>query len=178
MLHFLKLMVQLILSPTKGWEDIAISADPPRRSFTHGLLPLAGAAALSQFLCLFYFDAPPFGVVFLQAVVVFVSYAITYFIGVSVLSFFLQRTPDERFRIELFSAYSTGIMALVGILEGVLPMELTLLQFLPLYVIVVMCCGREFLGVEEKQIFRLAAVATLGNIVPVFLIGKLMSFAI
>lgn len=182
MLHYLKLMLQLILSPTKGWEDIASGADSPRRTLTHGLAPLAAAAGLSSFVCLFYFDAPPFGVVFLQAVAETITYVITYFLGVTVMTYAMQwmsSLPEGgRQRVELFCAYSTGIMALVGVLEGLLPMELTLLQFLPLYVIVVMCCARDFLGVDEKHIFRLAGAGTVSIVVPVYVIDMLMRSAI
>lgn len=182
MLHFFKLMLQLILSPTKGWEDIAFGADAPRHTFIHGLLPVAIAAGLSSFFCLFYFDSPPFGIVFLQAVVVVITYVITYFIGASAISFFLPMVipgaEPERKRVELFCAYSTGIMAFIGVLEGILPMELTLLQFLPLYVVVVMCCGREFLSIDEKDIFRFGALATVSLVAPVYVIDKLMLSAI
>lgn len=181
MLHFLKLMLQLILSPAKGWEDVATGADTPRRTLRYGLLPIAAIAAVASFMNVFYVDSPSLAMLLIQAVVVFIKYALTYFAGVAIMSYALtsymgQSNPDHD-RVEIFCAYSTGIMALIGVLEGLMPMELTLLQFLPLYVIVVMCYAREYLGVAEQQIFRLAGVATVSIVLPVYLIGMLMRSA-
>lgn len=182
MLHFLKLMLQLVLSPAKGWEDVAAGADTPRRTLRHGLLPLAALAGVASFTSLLYSDAPSVAMVVLQGVVAFVKYALTYFAGVAFMTYALsnymgRRDEVNHSRVETFCAYSTGIMALIGVLEGLLPMELTLLQFLPLYVIVVMCYAREYLGVSEQQIFRLAGVATVSIVLPVYLIGMLMRTA-
>ncbi len=181
MLHYLKLMLQLVLSPTRGWEDIADGAESSRRTLTHGLLPTIAIASLTVFIGAFYELKPTFGALLINAVVTFTKYAITYFIGVAVLSLTLPRltagnTPEREIS-EIFCAYSVGLMATIGTLENLLPMELSLLQFLPLLVIVVMCMGRHYMRIDESQIFRFAAIVTLCIILPVFLIGSLVSTA-
>ena len=59
-------------------------------------------------------------------------------------------------------------------MQNLLPMELTLLQFLPIYVVVVICLGRTFLNVDESNIFRFAAFSIAGLILPVYIIDWLL----
>lgn len=181
MLHYLKLMLQLVLSPTKGWEDIADGADSSRRTLTHGLIPAIAIASLTVFTGLFYDLKPSLGALMINAVVTFAKYSITYFIAVAVLSLTLPRltsyNPPKRETVEIFCAYSVGLMATIGTLENLLPMELSLLQFLPLLVIVVMCMGRNYIHIDEKHIFSFAAIVTLCIVLPVFIIGNLVSAA-
>lgn len=181
MLHYLKLMLQLAMSPAKGWEDIAASADTSRRTLIRGLLPVIGVSALTVFIGAFYALRPAFGPLLIGAVVMFAKYIITYFIGVAVLTFALPRLAGdeipERDKVEIFCAYSVGLMAAIGILENLLPMQLSLLQFLPLAVIVVMCLGKNYLHIDDGRIFQFAAVVTLSLVLPVFLIGSLVGAA-
>ena len=181
MFHYLKLMLQLAMSPAKGWEDIAAGADSSRRTLTRGLLPVIGVAALTVFIGAFYALRPSFGALLIGSVITFAKYSITYFVGVAVLTFALPRLAEgaipERESVEIFCAYSVGLMAVIGTLENLLPMQLSLLQFLPLLVIVVMCLGRNFLNINEKRIFQFAAVVTLSLVLPVFLIGSLVGAA-
>lgn len=182
MLHYLKLMLQLVLSPKKGWEDIAQGADPSRRTLLHGLLPMIGMVSLTVFLGAFYELRPTFGGLLVKAVVAFAQYAITYFIGVTVLSSALPRlsegVPVGRETIEVFCAYIVGLMATIGVLENLLPMDLSLLHFLPIYAIAVMCMGRQYLKVDERNLFRFAAVATVSLILPVFVVARLIGSAV
>lgn len=178
MLHYLKLMLQLVMAPTRGWEDVAAGADTPRRTLLAGLLPLAAIAAATVYLGAFYELHPSFAKLTVAAVVTFLKYAVSYFVAVAILTYSLPRlTADglvNRETVDLFAAYSLGIMAAIGILENLLPMELTLLQFLPIYVVVVICMGRKFLDVDSADIFRFTAVGILSVIVPVYLIDMLL----
>ncbi len=181
MLHFLKLMLQLVLSPLRGWEDVAISAGSPRHTLTHGLIPLAALAAITAFSGLFYDIKPSVGLIIIQAVISFVKYLAAYFIAVAALTTALPSIAIEGFmdraRVEIFCAYSVGLMAMMGILQNLLPMELSLLQFLPLYYIIVMCIGRTYLDVDEKKIFRFVIVDIISIILPVYLIDYILNIA-
>ncbi len=182
MLHYLKLMLQLLMAPARGWEDVAESAENPRHTLLCGLLPLAALAGLSAFTGRFYQLHPSFTPLLVKAVVMFIKYTVTYFIGVALLLNVLPRLTSDglvnRERVELFCAYCEGMMAVIGILECVMPMDITLLQFLPIYVVVVICMGRRFVDVDERNIFRFAGVSVFGLIVPVYLIDMLLSRAV
>lgn len=178
MLHYLKLMLQILMAPQRGWEDVEAEGATARRVLLRGLLPLVAIAAVTVGFGALYQLHPSFSELLIKGVVVFLRYAISYFIGVAVLTYTLPRlTADglvDRERVELFCAYCVGMMALIGILENLLPMELTLLQFLPIYVVVVICLGRGFVDVDERNIFSFAACAIIGIILPVYLIDRLL----
>ncbi|MDE6223718.1 MAG: hypothetical protein K2M49_08500 [Muribaculaceae bacterium] len=179
MLHFLKLMLQILMAPSRGWEDVGADSVGARQLFRAGLLPLIGVAALTvSFGALFQLH-PSAGALIVRSIVVIARYIIAYFCGVAVLEFALPKLAIEglvdRNRVELFCVYCTGMMVIIGILENLLPMELTLLQFLPIYVVVVICMGRTFLDVDERHIFRFAACAIVGLILPVFIVDRLLA---
>lgn len=182
MLHYLKLMLQLLMSPLRGWEDVAECADTSRRTLLYGLLPLAGFAAISCFLGAFYQIHPTFAALLRDAVIEFIKYVVAYFVGVAVLSNILPRLTVSgkvnRERVELMCAYGVGIMSLIGLLSNLFPMEIVLFQFLPIYVVIVLCLGRKFVDVAEQNMLLFAGVSVLGLIVPVYLIERLLAFAV
>ena len=56
MLHFIKHLLQLIISPVNGWEDISHKGTDAKRLATEGLYPLLGITAISTFIRFFYDD--------------------------------------------------------------------------------------------------------------------------
>lgn len=178
MLHFLKLMLQVLMAPTRGWEDVGADSADARTALRTGLLPLVAIASITVGISAFYELHPSVGALIVKAIVVFARYMIAYFCGVALLTYALPKLAIngafDRNRTELFCVYCTAIMASIGILQNLLPMELTLLQFLPIYVVVVICLGRTFLDVDESNIFRFAAYSIVGLILPVYIIDRLL----
>lgn len=176
--HYLRLLLQLVMSPARGWEDIADGAGSARRALLHGLIPLSAIAAITVYTGMFYQHGASFGALTVDAVVTFLKYSVSYFVAVAAMTYVLPRlTTDGLVNREyagLFSAYCLGIMAAIGIIENLLPMEVTLLQFLPIYMVVVICRGRKFMDVDASNIFSFAALGVFCTIVPVFFIDWLM----
>lgn len=181
MLHYLKLMLQLAMSPTRGWEDIATSADDSRHTFFAGLLPLILLASAAVFVDVIYHPHTSIATIIISAIVTFLKYAVTYFVANAILVNTLPRMTDDglvnRDDVGLFCSYSIGMMVIIGIIETLLPMEITLLQFLPLYVVAIICLGRKFLNINSASIGRFAAVSITGIIIPVFLFDFLLKTA-
>ncbi|MDE7144271.1 MAG: hypothetical protein K2N76_05675, partial [Muribaculaceae bacterium] len=90
-----------------------------------------------------------------------------------VLTAYLPRiTSDGRvdeYRLTVFLCFAVGLMSMIGILSNLMPMTLTLVEFLPLYVAVVMFKGREYLGVRSDVVGGYAGATVLSVIMPVFL---------
>ena len=82
-------------------------------------------------------------------------------------------TPDEN-RIAVFLCYSVSMMACIAVIGNFLPMELTLVQFLPIYVAVVMAQGRIFLSVDPESMGKYVGLTVGSVIVPVYLIEYLL----
>ena len=63
MAQFLKYLVQLVLSPGKGWDALA-EEQPQAEALMHrGLLPLLALTSLSEFAALFWEQGLKFGTV-------------------------------------------------------------------------------------------------------------------
>lgn len=171
-------MLQILMAPTRGWEDVGADSADARIALRSGLLPLVALASITVGVGAFYELHPSAVALIIKAIVVFARYMIAYFCGVALLTYALPKLATDgafdRNRTELFCVYCTAIMASIGILQNLLPMELTLLQFLPIYVVVVICLGRTFLNVDESNIFRFAAFSIAGLILPVYIIDWLL----
>ncbi len=179
MLVYLQHMIQLILSPARGWEDVASHSISGRHALTRGLLPLMALAGLSVFGGALYEVHPQFGKLLTGAVACFVQYFLTYYLSLAVLMSYLPRitadgATDEN-RVALFLCFAVGMMCVIGIVANLLPMTLTLVEFLPLYVAVVMYKGRDFLNVKSDVVGGFVGVTVLSVIVPVYLIGMILA---
>jgi hypothetical protein len=174
MFHFLKLMLQLLLSPARGWEDVAEHSDGARRVFVCGLLPLMALSALSVVVWALYQPmAMAVGDVVIRMIATFFSYFIAYFLGLFVMVSVLPRlSPNGKIAeesVHLFMIYTMAMMCCINVLANVLPMQLTLLQFLPLYVWLVMCRGARFMNVPDQQMMKFVVLTFAAVLVPVFL---------
>lgn len=178
MLHYLKLILQILMAPRSGWEDVLADGRNPRNVLFSGLIPLSALAAATVGLGFFYRNDAVAGELLIEAVVVFARYILTYFIAVALLLYVLPKLTFDgivaRQRVELLSVYCVGMMALIGILENILPMDIPLLQFLPLYIVVIIIQSRWFVNIDEHALFRYAACAICGIILPVFIIDRIL----
>ncbi len=179
MLRFLKQMLQLILSPARGWEDIASSPSQRHEALRRGLMPLIAIAALSVFCRAFYMIHPDFRHLIPIAVVCFLQYFLTYYLSLALLMSYLPRITGSggvnEQKLSEFLCFSIGMMVMIGIIDNLLPMTLTLVEFLPLYVAVVMYKGHVFMEISNEGIGRFIGASVFSVIVPIYLIEKIMS---
>lgn len=179
MLGYLRHMIQLILSPSRGWEDVASHPVSGREAFRHGLVPLIVIAGMSVFVRPLYQINISVAQLIPIAVIGILKYFLTYMIAHVSLSAYLPRITkdgqtDEQ-RLRLFLCFNIGQMCMIGIIANLLPMTLTLVEFLPLYVAVVMFKGREFMGVRSDVVGGFAGATLLSVIVPVYLFGFILN---
>ena len=69
MFRFLKYIIQLILSPAKGWDDVENANPLPERLFLSGMVPLLLVAALTEFVPLFADGGISLGTAIIRAIV-------------------------------------------------------------------------------------------------------------
>ena len=178
MITFLKQTLQLLLAPTKGWEDVASNSPDARRSLIHGLLPIIAVAAISVFARAIW-EHQSFLMLLLSVHTTFAQYFLTYYVALLAMVTALPYitisgdTPDEN-RIAVFLCYSVSMMACIAVIDNFLPMELTLVQFLPIYVAVVMAQGRIFLSIDPESMGKYVGLTVGSVIVPVYLIEYLL----
>lgn len=174
MLLYLRQMLQLLLAPAKGWEDLAACPITSREAIRRGLLPLAAAAGATVFFRAIYVK-PDWTAMVTECLEAFMQYMITFYFGTLLMAMIIPRLtdpgkPTAEERINLFMSFPVGMMAVIGILAHLLPPGFTLINFLPLAVVVVMFSGRDFLGVPADRQGAFTALTIASAILPVYLI--------
>ena len=178
MLLYLRLMLQLVLAPLKGWEDVELTAPNPRRLFASGLLPLCVIAGVCASLAAWWLKGGgPFSLI-MQGIACCVTYLLTYYIAQAVLIALLPRVTDDglidRERVNIFSTLCVGIMAIIGIVINFFPME-HIFQFLPIIVVIIIYRSRRFLCVQKARTGLMIAFGIVAVILPVYILGRILS---
>ena len=168
MLKFLTCLIQLITSPAKGWEDIAAVGEEPRKICSDGFYPLLGVTACSVFICRLYDADLGIATLIQGAIITFVKYFVSYFLASFLFAIFLGKVvdgePNEK-KYHTFALYNISLLALIKIISNCLPTELSIVQFLPLFTIVVMWMGRRYLAVREERSFTFIFIASVAILV-------------
>ncbi len=176
MLKYLGYLIQLILSPGKGWDDIALSKLTPKTVASDGFYPLLGLASCSVFVEYFYDSDLTLPVLIENAVITFVSYFISYFIASFMFAVFgkrlIKNEPDEK-RYNLFILFSLSILVLIAIVKNCLPMSLSLVEFLPVFVLLVMWTGHRYLNVIDGKEASFTVFCGLSILMPPFVLEYL-----
>lgn len=177
MLRYLTHMLQLLLSPTRGWEDVAAQPTPARKALTHGLLPLIAVVALTAPVRAWWDDLG-ITVMLLSVLCTFVKYLLAYYVALLVMVSGLpyvtaHRRPANEDTVAIFLCLTMGMMVLIGLVANVLPVIPTLVHFLPLYVMVVMFQGRNYVGVANDNAFQFLVLSVCAVIAPVYLLAEL-----
>ncbi len=151
MLRFLKYIIQLILSPKNGWDDLDAQSPPMKTMLYKGFYPLLGVSVATEFLALVYHDES-FLKVLVSAFADFGAFFLAVYLTRLVLSLVLPNLSREmpgNDKIEMFSVVAVGLMVFFQIIDNVVPWSLMLLKFLPLYVILVLSKSFAYLDVRR-----------------------------
>lgn len=179
MLNYLKLMLQLVLAPSKGWVDVAKAEPDPLRMLLFGLLPVSVLAGASVGVSVLWDSRVHVSSLIIGGVVTFAVYLLTYFIAQALLTALLPRITEDglidRERVSLFAELCVGMMAIIAMIENLLPAEVPILQFLPLFVVVVMYRARGFLGVDQTKVGLMLAFGIIAVILPVYILDHLFA---
>ncbi len=161
MLTLFGYIIQLILSPKNGWEDLAQRNPDPDILLTKGLYPLMGLAALSEFLGLAYHEAN-LAHVLIGAINIFGTYFVTVFIARLLFDMYLNKLADadvDKRRSSTLIVVGVAMMVTFQLIENCLPWGLLIIKFLPLYAILVLSKGTEYLGLSKKKELKFTALS-------------------
>lgn len=173
MLHFLKNIIQLILSPAKGWEDVSADVRQPAEICRDGLYPLLGLYALTGFLQMIYLPDLTLVKAIEGAIVDFGTYFVSYFLGALIVEQLIGNIvsgePNRR-KVETVSAYAIGLLALIGIIEHCTPTDLMLIKLLPIFVALIIYKADRYLAIKPGDDIRYLFISVVGLvIIPLFL---------
>ncbi len=173
MLSFLKYLLQLILAPASGWDDLGKSDPDPEELARRGLYPLLGLTALTEFLAFAYLRHADLAHVLMRAVADFGTYFVSIFIARLLFELYLGRLTDEKpsqRKVETLSVVGIGLMVCIQLLTNCLPWNLVILKFLPIYVILILYKAIPYLGVrKDAQLAYIGLSAAAIVAVPLFI---------
>ena len=178
MLHYLRLLIQVMLAPGNGWEDIDRERPDQHTMLFTGFLPLCVISALSVLFQLVYH--PYLHLIFLveKAVIQLVAVFITCYIAEFFFSLYQIHNIGGSLvmsRVRVYLMVTLSELALMLLVINLVPFS-PVLMLLPLYVIVVMRMAVPYLGVLENRIgnFMVLSIATV--FVPPLLIMFLFGY--
>ena len=174
-------MFQLILSPAKGWVDIAREGEPVSLLASEGFYPFLGLTSLTVFIQRIYHVDLTVGVMLERAIVTFMMYFAAYFIGVAVLSglWYKGRGDSvEQKHTHTFVIYTLGLLALINIIANCIPVELSVTFFLPIYVAIIMWKADRYMGVEPHDTGRFMLISIPGVLAPPYILNFLFNLII
>lgn len=151
---YLKYLFQLILSPSRGWEDISHDGAAPEELLRKGFYPLTGIAAATEFIRLFYERDAGIGHVLQSAIALFCAFFASLFLCRMILDALLPKVTEgnmsER-RTATLNIMSLGLMELISVISNCVPTGLTLLHFLPIYALLIYYKASRYMAVRQDS---------------------------
>lgn len=169
MLEYLKLMMQLLLVPVRGWEDVSSASPDPEEMLRRGLYPLMGVAALTEFVSFCYVSGLTLSAVLVRAVVDFGAYFASVFIARLIFDVYLGRELEggelNRRKAETLTVFAIGIMIVFRIIGNCMPSDVNIFKFLPLYLVLVLYKAIPYMGVRRDREFSFLGLASIATVV-------------
>ena len=173
-LKYMQCLLQLTLYPSKGWEDVSQAGTDRRSLLYRGLFPLLFVVAMSTFARLLYTMST---LTFTSACILAVMTFVAYFVSLPIALFIFQmRLPDfiegsyNDYRTSTFINYSLGLLAITTLIGNLLPFDIGINNFLPIYVALIQWKGSRFMAVRKDAVPRFMLMAVLSLIaLPLFI---------
>lgn len=176
MATFFKLLFQLILSPSQGWQDVSHDSVEPRRLATSGFYPIIALAALAFFLQGFYHPAERSFIMMVQeAIIIFVSYFLSFYLAQFIFSCFIHRyvmtEPSEKHN-STYIIFGLSLLALAALVENSLPIKLPVRQFFAIYIAIVLWRGVKYMAVYPEKVGHFMLMSIGAILLPPFIINS------
>jgi hypothetical protein len=116
-----------------------------------------------------------------QALVVFVQYFVSLFLAPIIMSFFIDKCvdgePSDK-KVKTMATYSLAILAIITIISNCLPTELSIVQFLPIYVALIMWKSARYLSISPNKERQFIVLAICAVMLPPYLLGLVLNLFI
>lgn len=170
---YFKYILQLILSPTNGWDDLAREEIDADRLTSRGFYPLLFVVALSEFTALFYHGGTSLWRVVIAAADLAGSYFAAYCITRIAMGVYLDKLTDDHTdwpRAQALTVCTLGVMLFFQLIINLLPWNLVLLKFLPLYVVLILSRANDYMAITRQNDERFLCFSSLTLVVAPLLI--------
>ena len=167
MWHYNRHLFQLLLAPSRGWEDSSESGNNYEEAQRRGYLPLIGIAAVSEFLQLLYSPTLTFLGALGSAIAIFGGLFASVYAARLFLDILVTRMVNPKanvLKINILSVYMMGLDSLYLILANCLPAQMTFLYFLPLVSLLVLFKSTAYINVPDDRIVNYLIICCIGVI--------------
>lgn len=179
--YYIRDMIQLILSPVKGWEDISFDGYDSRDLLVKGFIPLIAVTSLSVFMKLIYVADASAVVLLQQAIICFLKYFASYFLANFVFTLYLPLYVDGDFSLKkccTFIIYGLSLLAFVNLLQNCVPVDLAVLYIMPIYALYILWRGIRYLSVSFNGVGYFLIMTICAVIFPPYLLQYLFNIVV
>lgn len=165
---FLKHLFQLLLAPSRGWEDVSASGVAYDALLRRGYFPLVVVTGASEFVQLVYSTTLTFVGALESAVAVGGGLFASLYAARLYMDMLLPRLINEKINLvkaNVLTTYMLGLDCLYRIFSNLLPASLTFLSFLPLLSVLVLFKSMAYMGVDEERTINYLALAVGGVVI-------------
>lgn len=174
---FIKHLIQLLLSPTRGWDDISESVLKPDEVNRKGFYPLVGVTALSEFFPLVYSHSEGFSHSLAAAVAIgcaiFASMYLSKLFLDLTLSRFIHITLNPN-KLSVFISCMLGLNCIYYIIRNLMPTSMTILALLPLLSVIVIFKSTAYMGIKDDNQLNFTGLAIVAVLILPVLISSLI----
>lgn len=174
MWRFYKNIIQLIISPDNGWEDIKQTSRPERALL--GMIWMIIVVAVSPLLHYVYSSDASWFTVVKESIMIVISMGLTYFIAGMIMNNWIPRFNggvEINEKVTIFDSYMTSLLSLQILITNILPLSFAILTLWPVYVAIIMWRGMTFMDLEPRSTGKYIAIVIISLIVPSQVLIKL-----
>lgn len=178
-IKFAKYMLQLVLAPAKGWEDISASQLSPIILAQRCMLPLFGIAAVTVFFQLHYHEDASISYYVIRAAVIFASYFVTYILSPMIyannLGKYIDGEPNAK-KYTTLVVYGLSLLALSTTVCNLLSAPLGLMLLFAIGVGLILWKSSTYLFVKAEKTVKFAFFVFLSTVALPFAIQALFDW--
>lgn len=178
---YLKEILQLIMSPEHGWEDISYDSPDLKKLLVKAFVPWLIIVSLSVIISSFYAHSFEWVAMIFSILATFLKYFITYYIAGFAFSVFMPTFTEGAGSEKLCNSliiYSLGLLALINLIDNCLPVSLPLLGFFPFYVIFIMFRGMRYCKVAKGRGWPFTFLCAASVVAPPWLLNLFFNLII
>ena len=165
-----KKILLMIVSPGIGWERINKLSIPTRIMLGNVFYPTLAVVALSVFVRLFYDDDLTLTRTLINAIIAFTSYFFAFHISSGVMNFFLPGENQEaKDRMDNLLLFGLEFLALLNVINNLLPSSFAILDLLNLYVGFDIYTGLNYINYEGKAWVFVVGTSAMLLLIPIII---------
>lgn len=174
--YFFRDLIQLILAPKKGWEDISADGFDSQRLLRQGFIPFVFISAMTVFVEYLYITDASLLILLQQSIVCFLKYFVGYFLATFVFTLYLPSCIDGELsmkRCHTFILYGLGLLAFINIIQNCIPVELAISFVMPIYALFILWRGLQYMSISFNGVGTFVLMIIFSIIFPPYLLQYL-----